>query len=257
MPLESAGHPALDMVRVTPIVEADGLERLFGPVRALGPVTFGIYPDETVGILGLNGAGKTTLLRILAGDLRPTSGSVRIGGIDLLKDALKARSRIGFLPERPPLYGEMAVRPFLRFVARIKRVDPASLSCRVETAIERTGIGAVADRLVGQLSHGYRQRVGIAQAIVHEPQLLILDEPTNGLDPVQVVGMRELIAELARESTIVISSHVLTEVSRTCDRVIVIHGGRIATDRDAESIGLAGELERMLVELERGTEHQA
>lgn len=242
LPAPSGANGDLD-----PIVRAVGLERRYGDLRALGPVSFDIAAGSAVGVLGLNGAGKTTLLRILSGDLRPTSGSVRVAGVDLLDNPLEARSRIGFLPERPPLYREMTVRSFLRFAGRIKGLGRHALAARVESAIVRAGVAEVAHRIVGRLSHGYRQRVGIAQAIVHGPELVILDEPTNGLDPVQVAGMRELIAQLAEESSVVISSHVLSEISKTCDRVIVIHEGKLAADREAELFGPSGgELEDLL-----------
>lgn len=241
-PASGSSHP--------PVVAATDLARRFGRVRALGPLTFSLEAGRTVGVLGLNGAGKTTLLRILAGDLRPTSGVARVVGADLAADSFEAKARIGYLPERPPLHDDMDVRSFLRFVGRVNAVVRADLGKGVQSAIERAGIEEVEGRLIGQLSHGYRQRVGIAQAIVHGPELLILDEPTNGLDPVQIVEMRELIGRLAAECTIILSSHVLAEVSKTCDRVIVIHKGRIAADRGAMEFGAAGsELERLLVEL--------
>ena len=239
-----------ETARDLPVVEVEEVERRFGAKRALGPVSFSIARKGIVGILGLNGAGKTTLLRIMAGDLRPTSGVARIDGLDLARDAFTPKRRIGYLPESPPLYRDMGVRSFLRFVATIKGVAKENMSAAVETAVERAGIGEVAERPIGQLSHGYRQRVGLAQAIVHSPSLTILDEPTNGLDPVQIVAMRELIRELGRESAIIVSSHVLGEVSKTCDRVIVIHRGRLVADRSADDFGVAGgELERLLVEL--------
>jgi len=233
----AAGRPEQGTESQATAFSMTEVERYFGRVRALGPVSLSVKSGGTVGLLGLNGAGKTTLLRILAGDLIPSSGEVSIGGFDPMTHPVEARACIGYLPEHPPIYREMNVRPFLRFVGRLRGVaqqlGEPRLRERVDEMVEGTGLHSVAHRMVGHLSHGYRKRLGIAQAILHDPELLILDEPTNGLDPVQVVGIRNLIVDLARSRTVIISSHVLPEVARTCDRVVVVHRGRIAADRPA------------------------
>ena len=209
------------------MVHLTDVSKYFGDKRALGPVSAEIPRGSTVGFLGLNGVGKTTLLRILACDLRPSAGTVRIAGVDALQDPHAVRRRVGYLPELPPLYGDMTVGDYLAFVGRIKGVAPGELPARVREAEERTSLTDVHRELTRNLSHGYQQRVGIAQAIIHGPELLILDEPTQGLDPVQIVEMRDLISELKDEHTILISSHILHEISRTCDRILVLNAGRI------------------------------
>ena len=224
------------------------LEKSYGGRRVLGPVSFEIAQGETVGILGRNGAGKTTLLRILAGDLRPSAGALWIDGVDVVQQSRAARSRIGYLPEVPPIYDDMRVRDFLAFAARLRGVPPGSLAARVTEAQQRTQTGHVSDELIRQLSHGYRQRVGLAQALVHDPPLLILDEPTHDLDPVQIVEMRNLIRGLKGKHTVIISSHILPEIRETCDRLLVVNAGRIATSgSEAELTGRFLESRRMRV----------
>ena len=209
------------------MIQVNSLSKYYGGKRALGPVAFEIEEGETVGFLGLNGAGKTTVLRILATDLRPSAGSVRVGGIDALEDPHSVRKRIGFLPETPPLYPEMTVKDYLGFAAELRQVGKSQRTERVGAAIEATDLTEVAQQPIGTLSHGFRQRVGVAQAIVHRPALVILDEPTRGLDPRQIVEMRKLIHNLKDKHTVLISSHILSEVSQTCDRLLVLGEGRI------------------------------
>jgi len=210
------------------VIEVEGLYKFYGERRAVGPLSFSIEAGEIVGLLGLNGAGKTTTLRILACDLLPSSGNVRVDGLDVVESPHEVRSRIGYLPDTPPLYGEMTVRAYLHFAARLRGMSRGDADKRVPEVLEATALSDVQDQLISSLSHGYKQRVGIAQAIVHRPRLLVLDEPISGLDPVQIVEMRELLRSLKGEHTILLSSHILSEISETCDRLLVIRGGEIA-----------------------------
>lgn len=201
----------------------------------MGPVSFEIAEGETVGFLGLNGAGKTTALRILACDLRPSGGSVAVGDVDALADPHKVRQRIGFLPESPPVYQDMVVTDYLNFAGQLRGMSRSEVRKRMPEVLQVTHLTEAQDEIIGHLSHGYRQRVGVAQAIIHSPTLLILDEPTRGLDPVQIVEMRNLIRELKEDHTVLISSHILTEISQTCDRLLVLGRGRIlAAGSEAE-----------------------
>jgi ABC-2 type transport system ATP-binding protein len=224
------------------------LQKAHGRKLALGPVSFEIERGETVGILGRNGAGKTTLLRILAGDLRPSAGTVWIDGVDAVLQPRAARVHIGYLPEVPPIYDDMRVGDFLSFAAQLRGVAPADVRARVHDAEQRTQTGQVHDELIRHLSHGFRQRVGLAQAIVHDPPILILDEPTHDLDPVQIVEMRNLIRGLKGNYTVILSSHILPEIRETCDRLLVVHAGRIATSgTEAELTGRFLESRRLRV----------
>jgi ABC-2 type transport system ATP-binding protein len=209
------------------VIEIRDLYKYYGDRRAIGPLSASIEKGEIVGLLGLNGAGKTTTLRILACDLLPTSGSVRVEGIDVVEHPDDVRAKIGYLPETPPLYVDMTVSEYLSFVARLRGVSRDDVGKRVSEAIELTEVGAERDQVIGSLSHGYRQRVGIAQAIVHQPRLVVLDEPISGLDPVQIVEMRDLVRNLGGDRTVVVSSHILSEISETCDRILVIREGMI------------------------------
>jgi ABC-2 type transport system ATP-binding protein len=210
------------------LIEVDHLTKNFGKVRAVDDISFSVGKGEILGFLGPNGAGKTTTMRVLTGYLPATSGSARIAGFDVFEQSLDVRRHIGYLPENPPLYPEMAVRPYLEFVARIKGVASADLGIRVNQALHLANIEDKAASLIKHLSRGYKQRVGIAQAIVHNPDVVILDEPTVGLDPKQIIEVRKLIKGLAGEHTIILSTHILPEVSVTCDRVVIINKGRIA-----------------------------
>jgi ABC-2 type transport system ATP-binding protein len=209
------------------MIRASNLSKFYGGKRALGPVSFEITDGETVGFLGLNGAGKTTALRILACDLRPSAGTIEVGGVDAVAEPHEVRKRIGFLPENPPLYTDMIVTDYLRFSGELRGMTKAEVKRRMPEVLEITDITDVANDQISTLSHGYRQRVGLAQAIVHEPKFLILDEPTRGLDPVQIVEMRNLIHDLKQNHTVLISSHILTEISQTCDRLLVLGRGKI------------------------------
>jgi len=210
-----------------PLIQARELYKYYGRTRALGPVSFSIDAGEIIGLVGLNGAGKTTALRILACDLMPSSGEVKVDGIDVVDDPRAVRSRIGYLPDRPPLYPDMSVHEYLVFAARLRGVEGARAEKAARETEEATQITNVAGDVIASLSHGYRQRVGIAQAIVHAPRLVILDEPISGLDPIQIVEMRQLLLSLKERHTILLSSHILSEISQTCDRLLVIRGGCI------------------------------
>ena len=209
------------------MIEAQKLTKQYGPVKAIEDVTFTVAKGEIVGFLGPNGAGKTTTMRILTGYLPATTGTARVAGYDVFTQSLEVRRRIGYLPESTPVYGEFRVRTYLDFVAEVKGVPDRQRGARVDEAMERCGLGDVANQLVGTLSKGYRQRVGLAQALVNDPEVLILDEPTIGLDPQQIVEIRRLIKGLAGQRTIILSTHILPEVGMTCDRVMIINRGRI------------------------------
>jgi ABC-2 type transport system ATP-binding protein len=201
----------------------------------VGPLSATIAKGEIVGLLGLNGAGKTTTLRILACDLLPTSGTVKVGGYDVVAQPDEVRAKTGYLPDSPPLYVDMTVDEYLTYVARLRGVARADIAPRIDEAVELTEVADERDSIIGTLSHGYRQRVGIAQAIVHRPDFVVLDEPISGLDPVQIVEMRGLVRNLGGDHTVVISSHNLTEISETCDRILVIRDGQIvASGTEAE-----------------------
>lgn len=217
------------------MIVAEGISKFYGARQALADLSFTIEKGEVVGFLGLNGAGKTTVLKILSGLLLPSSGRVLVGGIDGLEEPRELRRRIGFLPDRPPLYGDMTVRQMLRYAGRLNGVEKGRIEKRVDEVLELADLAHVQNDLVDWLSHGYRQRVGIAQTIVHEPAFVILDEPISGLDPEQIVGMRSLIRGLAEKHTVLLSSHILGEISQTCDRLLVLNRGRIVaqgTERD-------------------------
>jgi ABC-2 type transport system ATP-binding protein len=220
------------------LIEVENLTKKYGGVCAVDQVSFRVEKGEILGFLGPNGAGKTTTMRVLAGYLPATSGTARIAGLDIFEDSLEVRKRIGYLPENPPLYSEMSVAGYLRFVARIKQVPGNRLKGRVDAALEMARITDKRSELIKRLSRGYRQRVGLAQALVHDPEVIILDEPTVGLDPKQIIEVRHLIKSLAGSHTIILSTHILPEVSMTCDRVVIIHHGRIVAVDTPESLTL-------------------
>jgi ABC-2 type transport system ATP-binding protein len=209
------------------VIEIQELYKYYGDQRAVGPLTTSIERGEIVGLLGLNGAGKTTTLRVLACDLLPTSGSVRVGGIDVVERPEAVKAKVGYLPDQPPLYEDMSVSDYLAFAAKLRGTPRDKTPKLVAEAIELTELGDVSKKIIGALSHGYKQRVGIAQAIVHAPDFVVLDEPISGLDPVQIVEMRDLVKNLKGDHTVVVSSHILTEISETCDRILVIKDGKI------------------------------
>lgn len=218
------------------MIEVEHLSKIYGSTPAIQDVTFDVEPGEILGFLGPNGAGKTTTMRILAGYLPATSGTARIAGYDVHENSMDVRRRIGYLPETPPLYPEMTVEGFLHFVARIKGVAAGDRRSKVKTAMERCNLTEKRKVLIRKLSKGFRQRVGIAQAIVHDPPAIILDEPTVGLDPRQIIEVRNLIKSLAGDHTIILSTHILPEVSMTCSRVAIINRGRIVATNSPENL---------------------
>jgi ABC-2 type transport system ATP-binding protein len=209
------------------VIEVQHLTKRYGPVTAVDDVSFRVERGEILGFLGPNGAGKTTTMRILTGYMPATQGKAIVAGFDVFEQPIDAKRRTGYLPETPPLYPDMSVVEYLTFVAKIKGVAPADRRQRVKTIMERTRVADMANRLCSRLSKGYKQRVGIAQALIHNPDVLILDEPTAGLDPKQIIETRELIKELAGNHTIILSTHILPEVSQTCQRVVIINKGHV------------------------------
>jgi ABC-2 type transport system ATP-binding protein len=216
-------------------IEVVDLNKFYGPTHALRDLNFGVRRGEVLGFLGPNGAGKTTTMRILTGYMPPSSGEAYVAGYDVFKESINVREHIGYLPETVPLYLEMSVYDYLSFAARLHHVQEVDEA--VERAMEMVSIEDRADMLIGKLSKGYRQRVGIAQAIIHEPDVLILDEPTIGLDPKQIIEVRELIKSLGKEHTILLSTHILPEVSQTCSRVIIINNGEIVAEDTPGRLG--------------------
>jgi len=212
------------------MIRTEKLTKYFGNTQALKGVSFEIQKGEIVGFLGRNGAGKTTLMRILTSYLPATSGRVMIAEQDVLKHSLAIRQKIGYLPENPPLYPDMTVRDYVRFAARLKDVPAKRICAQVEKVLDECYLRNVAHKTISTLSKGYQQRVGIAQAIVNDPQILILDEPTNGLDPVQIQRVRELIKNLEEERTVIISTHILSEIEQIAQRVLIIRDGEIVAD---------------------------
>ncbi|HEV2616597.1 MAG TPA: ATP-binding cassette domain-containing protein [Candidatus Acidoferrales bacterium] len=233
------------------MIEVQDLTKSFGDKTAVDHISFSVKKGEILGFLGPNGAGKTTTMRVLTGYLPATGGTAKIAGFDVFDDSMEVRRRIGYLPENPPLYFDMTVRSYLDFVARIKNVPPEKRAARVGAALEMAKIVDKRDELVKRLSRGYKQRVGLAQAIVHDPDVIILDEPTVGLDPKQIIEVRNLIKGLAGSHTIILSTHILPEVSMTCDRVVIINRGKIVAVDTPENLTLQlkGE-ERIRVEVQ-------
>lgn len=209
------------------MIEVENLTKRYGPTLAVSDVTFQVQKGEVLGFLGPNGAGKTTTMRILTGFLTPSEGKVRVAGYDVADNPLDAKRHTGYLPELPPVYPDMTVNEYLAFVGRIKGVARKDLKTRVREVAEKCAVTDVISRQIGKLSKGYRQRVGLAQALIHNPDVLILDEPTAGLDPKQIIETRELIRNLAGQHTVILSTHILPEVSKTCQRVVVISQGQL------------------------------
>jgi ABC-2 type transport system ATP-binding protein len=222
------------------MIEVDRLTKRYGPVPAIQDVSFAVEKGQVVGFLGPNGAGKTTTMRILSCFMPASSGTARVAGYDVFEQSLEVRRRIGYLPENVPLYGDMTVAAYLDFVAHIKGLGRSERLRRVGEVLEQCQIPDVRERLIGRLSKGYRQRVGLAQALIADPEVLILDEPTIGLDPKQIVGIRQLIKSLAGAHTVILSTHILPEVSMVCEGVIIINRGRVVA---------SGPLDRLMQEL--------
>jgi ABC-2 type transport system ATP-binding protein len=223
LPRENAPPRAGDI----PAISAVGVSKRYGPVTALDRLTLDIRRGEVFGLLGPNGSGKTTFMRLLAGYLLPSAGRLTVAGLDTVRDSLAVRRRIGYVTESAPLYRQMRVGEFLAFMGRLRGLPERAITAAVERVVDRLALGAVVDKPTRALSRGYRQRTALAQALIHDPDILILDEPTNGLDPRQIIEMRELIRSLAGHHTVLMSSHILSEVEKTSDRVAVLLDGRL------------------------------
>ena len=218
------------------MIEVRELSKHYGDVVAVENVSFSVDKGVILGFLGPNGAGKTTTMRMLTCYLPPSQGEAKVAGFDIIEESIEVRKRIGYLPEQPPLYHDMTINAYLRFVAKIKGVPSAVLNSRLDDTMEKTGIAHHRHTVIGHLSKGYRQRVGLAQALVHEPEVLILDEPTVGLDPKQIIEIREVIKGLGGDHTVILSTHILPEVSMTCGQLAIINNGRIAGQGTPESL---------------------
>jgi len=233
------------------MIKVEGLTKRYARTVAVDHISFEVEKGQIVGFLGPNGAGKTTTMRVLTCYLPPTEGSASVAGFDVMADPMEVKKRIGYLPETPPVYPEMEVSEYLKFAGQLKGISSADINKRVDDAVGRCALGDVRNKLIGKLSKGYRQRVGLAQAIIHNPEVLILDEPTSGLDPKQIIEIRELLRSLAGDHTIILSTHILSEVEHSCERVIIISQGKlVAIDsvsnltnrlRGAEAVAVAVE----------------
>ena len=242
------------------MIRVENLTKYYGKRLAVDNISFHIEKGEIVGFLGPNAAGKTTTMRILTGFLGPTQGNAWIGGCDVMNNSLEARQRIGYLPEAVPLYADMTVRSFLEFSAKLRGLEKSRIKRRTEAVVDICHLEEYIDVLIGRLSKGFRQRVGVAQAILHEPEVLILDEPTIGIDPIQVAMTRELIRKLGKEHTILLSTHILPEVSVICERVIILHEGRIVAEDSIRNLSsMIGGAKRLRLRVEgpaeKVTEH--
>lgn len=218
------------------MIDVKGLTRYYGEKRAISDVTFHVNKGEVLGLLGPNAAGKTTTMRILTCYMPPTSGTAIVGGYDIFEQSLEIRKIIGYLPENPPLYMDMEVSDYLTFVGKLKGVEKGRLQSEVDGVVEKTNLGDVRNRIIGKLSKGYKQRVGLAQALLNNPQIVILDEPTVGLDPKQIIEIRQLIKGLSGEHTVILSSHILPEIEQTCERVVIINEGRVVAEDTVENL---------------------
>ena len=244
------------------MIKVEGLTKRYARTVAVDDISFDVAKGSIIGFLGPNGAGKTTTMRVLTCFLPPTRGSVEVAGFDVIDQPLEVKKRIGYLPESPPLYPEMEVIEYLNFVAALKGIPRSDVRARVNSVLERCAIGDVRTKLLGKLSKGYRQRVGLAQAIIHNPDVLVLDEPTAGLDPKQIMDTRQLIKNLAGDHTIILSTHILPEVEQVCEQVVIINKGKlVATDsvenlthrlRGAEAIAVEVEGRERAARCERG-----
>jgi len=221
------------------MIEVQELTKTFGDVRAVDGVSFQVESGEILGFLGPNGAGKTTTMRVITCFLPPTAGRVQVHGLDVTEHSLEVRKKIGYLPESAPLYLDMNVVDYLRFIAEVRRVPAAEIRQKVRHAVEVCGLGSVVQKKVEQLSSGFRQRVGLAQAILHDPEILVLDEPTRGLDPNQIIEIRNLIRELGRQKTVIFSTHILQEVEALCNRVLIIDKGKIVFNGSKQDLSLS------------------
>ena len=237
------------------LIKAQHLSRYYGPNVAVNNIKFELSRGEVVGFLGPNGAGKSTSMQMITGNLAPTTGSVEICGIDLLDKPKQAKAHIGYLPEQPPIYKELTVDEYLKFCARINRMEKVNVTAAVDKAKQRCGLTKVSHRLIGNLSKGYQQRVGIAQAIIHSPAIIVLDEPTVGLDPIQIREIRTLIRELGEEHGVILSTHILPEVQMTCDRVQIIRSGELVYQDTMENLSQQFQGSCAVIGLDTEVEH--
>lgn len=233
------------------LISVENLWRRYGGIAAVQDLSFELRRGEVLGFLGPNGAGKSSTMQILAGCLAPTAGMVRIQGVDLLDEPDRAKAALGYLSELPPVYPELSVREYLRFCARLHHVPRKQVNAAIDRALQRCGLADVANRLIGNLSKGYQQRVGIAQAIIHEPAVIILDEPTVGLDPIQIREIRALIRELGRDHSVILSTHILPEVQTLCSRVLIINQGRQVYSDSIESLSAGLTADSLLLGAQR------
>jgi len=229
------------------MIEVANLSKRYGDLPAVRDVSFTAADGQILGFLGPNGAGKTTTMRIITGFMPATSGTVRVDGFDVFEQSTDVRRRIGYLPENPPLYNDMSAEGFLRFVARLKGVARGEIATALERVLETCGLTGVRNRLLGHLSKGFRQRVGLAQALIHDPPVLVLDEPTIGLDPRQIIDIRTLIKTLGAKRTVVLSTHILPEVSQVCDKVVIINDGRIVVEDQLANLTRGRSLEEVFI----------
>jgi len=229
------------------MIEVANLSKRYGDLPAVRDVSFTAADGQILGFLGPNGAGKTTTMRIITGFMPATSGTVRVDGFDVFEQSTDVRRRIGYLPENPPLYNDMSAEGFIRFVARLKGVARGEIATALDRVLETCGLTGVRDRLLGHLSKGFRQRVGLAQALIHDPPVLVLDEPTIGLDPRQIIDIRTLIKTLGAKRTVVLSTHILPEVSQVCDKVVIINDGRIVLEDQLANLTRGRSLEEVFI----------
>jgi len=230
------------------MIEVANLCKRYGDLTAISDVSFNAADGQILGFLGPNGAGKTTTMRIITGFMPATSGTVRVDGFDVFEKSTEVRRRIGYLPENPPLYNDMSVAAYLRFVAKLKGLTGgANIAAALDRVLETCGLTAVRERLLGHLSKGFRQRVGLAQALIHDPPVLVLDEPTIGLDPRQIIEIRGLIKTLGGKRTVVLSTHILPEVSQVCDKVVIINDGRIVVEDQLANLTRGRSLEEVFI----------
>lgn len=233
------------------MIDVEGLTRYYGEKRAISDVSFHVKEGEILGMLGPNAAGKTTTMRILTCFMPPTSGKATVSGYDIFEHSMDVRRITGYLPENPPLYTDMSVIDYLDFVAKLKRIDKTKKKSEINSVVEKAALGDVQTRIIGKLSKGYKQRVGLAQCLLNNPKIVILDEPTVGLDPKQIIEIRELIKNLRGEHTVILSSHILPEIEQTCERVVIINDGRVVAEDTPENLMLrlkGGERTQLMVE---------
>jgi ABC-2 type transport system ATP-binding protein len=230
------------------MIEVANLSKRYGDLAAVRDVSFTAAAGQILGFLGPNGAGKTTTMRIITGFMPATAGTVRVDGFDVFEQSTEVRRRIGYLPENPPLYNDMSVGAYLRFVAKLKAMSRAAIPAALDRVLETCGLTGVRDRLLGHLSKGFRQRVGLAQALIHDPPVLVLDEPTIGLDPRQIIEIRSLIRTLGGKRTVVLSTHILPEVSQVCDKVVIINDGRIVIEDMLANLTRGRALEEVFID---------